>query len=565
MPKKFWGSLASSWRRCCCGRQRVDDGEEEKEEKGNTDDDGRKTTTRGRRDARPRLSLDDHVPPPGAKLEFQRLLDELQQRPQSSSSSSYPVDDTLSRRIAQLFAFIDDKQRTDPCLPDFSIRGGENYYDNDSSAHGRKQVARIFFPERTTSGAAALLLFLEKEEDEKRGGDGIGGSSSSSETAPSPAPSVVPPSISSQRRRSVVSSEEAEGKSSSSSGGRWDFDGGGGGGGGRRTEDPLYVVAADAFAERDGELRRALRADADAVERFLRALPRAHLDAPFHNTCHVAHVLNGMRLFLERMDCALPAFVRACCVLAAAAHDIGHVGLTNDFLVRSLHPFALASNDVSPQENHSLRRFFELAAETGLLAGLAPGELRLLRRLVIGMVLATDMKAHFKLYRDFGNAFRGVDLMGSDLECYDFARDVDFASAARRRPPSPRNEDELLLLLQMTLKCADMSHMFADATCMDAAVASLQEEVYRQGDRERVLFGRVITMGADRRGGVSLLCRQPEFMEVFVLPMFAMFASVFPGCVLAYSRTFDNYVRYKARARQASARMDYYRLCRHSS
>ena len=73
-------------------------------------------------------------------------------------------------------------------------------------------------------------------------------------------------------------------------------------------------------------------------------------------------------------------------------------------------------NDVSPQENHSLRRFFELASETGLLDGLTYREHRLLRRIVIGTVLGTDMKSHFRLYHDFKNAFDGADLMGGDFE-----------------------------------------------------------------------------------------------------------------------------------------------------
>ena len=82
---------------------------------------------------------------------------------------------------------------------------------------------------------------------------------------------------------------------------------------------------------------------------------------------------------------------------------------------------------------------------------------------------------------------------------------------------------------------------------MNAAVENLQDELNRQGERERSMFGKVLTAGADQltspsKSSISLIRSQPEFMEIFALPMFAMLASVFPKCMPVYERALSIYI-----------------------
>jgi len=44
--------------------------------------------------------------------------------------------------------------------------------------------------------------------------------------------------------------------------------------------------------------------------------------------------------------------LRMSCLVAAAVHDYGHLGLSNDFLVMSSHERALRYNDEHVNENH---------------------------------------------------------------------------------------------------------------------------------------------------------------------------------------------------------------------
>lgn len=78
---------------------------------------------------------------------------------------------------------------------------------------------------------------------------------------------------------------------------------------------------------------------------------------------------------------------------------------------------------------------------------------------------------------------------------------------------------------------------------MNAAVENLQDELNRQGERERSM----LTAGADQltspsKSSISLIRSQPEFMEIFALPMFAMLASVFPKCMPVYERALSIYI-----------------------
>lgn len=59
-------------------------------------------------------------------------------------------------------------------------------------------------------------------------------------------------------------------------------------------------------------------------------------------------------------------------IFSAMVHDYEHLGLNNDFLVKTKHPLALVYNDRSPMEQHHLAAAFTLLqqADMNFLAGL---------------------------------------------------------------------------------------------------------------------------------------------------------------------------------------------------
>ena len=79
-------------------------------------------------------------------------------------------------------------------------------------------------------------------------------------------------------------------------------------------------------------------------------------------------------------------------LLAALCHDLEHPGTTNAFQVNSGSALALRYNDTSVLENHHASCCFVLIDRAGLLKQLEPSEVKVLRRLIVAAVLATDMQ-----------------------------------------------------------------------------------------------------------------------------------------------------------------------------
>ena len=86
--------------------------------------------------------------------------------------------------------------------------------------------------------------------------------------------------------------------------------------------------------------------------------------------------------------------------LAAIIHDYGHKGVNNDFLIKTQDKLALVYNDHSPMENYHVSATWRMLKEDrfNFLQKMPSKALESLRKLLIEMVLATDMKQAGRLY-----------------------------------------------------------------------------------------------------------------------------------------------------------------------
>ena len=84
-------------------------------------------------------------------------------------------------------------------------------------------------------------------------------------------------------------------------------------------------------------------------------------------------------------------------IVSCIIHDYEHPGFTNQYLVRTRHKMAIRYNDMSVLENHHLAAAFGVMFSCSVdpLQNLAEEQYRTIRRMVIKMVLATDISQHF--------------------------------------------------------------------------------------------------------------------------------------------------------------------------
>ncbi|KAG2425824.1 hypothetical protein HXX76_013449 [Chlamydomonas incerta] len=301
------------------------------------------------------------------------------------------------------------------------------------------------------------------------------------------------------------------------------------------------------------------------LARLLRAIENGYLDNPYHSAIHAADVLQTMHVVIHAAQLHvhyLDALGLLASYYAAIVHDFAHPGLTGDFLIATSDPLAIRYNDRSPLENHHCAASFGLLRrrELDALAPLSQSERSAFRRQVIELVLSTDMKQHFSILSHFNTVHRLAAYSGQAQQAATGSSGVGAAAKTtsgkkppRRTvsralstlpsndptaaafmdtwteypPPRPVDDTERLLSLQIALKCADIGHLGESFEVHKKWLTSLEEEFFRQGDRERQL-GLPISPLFDRaKQGVSK--SQVGFYDFVALPLVHALSSAFPG------------------------------------
>eukprot|EP00929_Paragymnodinium_shiwhaense_P040967 TRINITY_DN2130_c0_g2_i1.p1 TRINITY_DN2130_c0_g2~~TRINITY_DN2130_c0_g2_i1.p1 ORF type:complete len:820 (+),score=119.48 TRINITY_DN2130_c0_g2_i1:72-2531(+) len=281
---------------------------------------------------------------------------------------------------------------------------------------------------------------------------------------------------------------------------------------------------------------------------FLQRLERGYDDdVAYHNRAHAASVLHMMHAYLEHGGLASLVvgavsdgtsvdksgkLERLACLLAAAVHDYEHRGVNNDFLVKTNDKRAVFYNDQSVNENHHVASAFALLRrpELNFLEVLPEADYRHLRKLVIELVLSTDMAMHNSILKSF------TDMLDTKVSSQQDAEADELPKSRTDFKPSCAND--AFLLLKIAIKCADLGHLALDWKTHTKWVKRLEDEFFSQGDQEKHA-GLPVSFLMDRsKTGVS--DSQTGFMDFVVLPLFRSLANAAPLSAPALKVVEDN-------------------------
>eukprot|EP00298_Acanthocystis_sp_HF-20_P018303 c21934_g2_i2.p1 GENE.c21934_g2_i2~~c21934_g2_i2.p1 ORF type:complete len:787 (+),score=321.97 c21934_g2_i2:97-2457(+) len=260
----------------------------------------------------------------------------------------------------------------------------------------------------------------------------------------------------------------------------------------------LYFVALAIF-QRRGFIEK-FQLSPRRLRNFLLVVQSNYRPNPYHNSTHAADVTQtNHALLYEALDSEDYSFVIFCSVFACIIHDYEHTGVNNDFLVRSRDPRALVFNDRSCQENHHLAAAFACLSEdeNNFVHAMSPERKKDMRKIVIDLVLATDMSQHNAILSSFR-----LKLSSGALKLED--------------------EDSLLMILKMGIKCADISHTSKEDFLHAPWTERITNEFLNQGDLEREL-GLTVSPFMDRRN-LLLAKSQLGFFQFIVEPLFEAWA-----------------------------------------
>ncbi|XP_055014080.1 cAMP-specific 3',5'-cyclic phosphodiesterase 4B-like [Boleophthalmus pectinirostris] len=271
---------------------------------------------------------------------------------------------------------------------------------------------------------------------------------------------------------------------------------------------PLSCIMYAIFQER--ELLKTFRIPVETFVTYVMTLEdHYHGNVAYHNSLHAADVTQSTHVLLSTpaLDAVFTDLEILAALFAAAIHDVDHPGVSNQFLINTNSELALMYNDESVLENHHLAVGFKLLHQDNcdIFQNLTKRQRQSLRKLVIDMVLATDMSKHMTLLADLKTMVETKKVTSSGVLLLD-------------------HYTERIQVLRNMVHCADLSNPTKPLPLYRQWTERIMEEFFRQGDKERER-GMEISAMCDKHTA-SVEKSQVGFIDYIVHPLWETWADL---------------------------------------
>ncbi|XP_061797843.1 3',5'-cyclic-AMP phosphodiesterase 4C isoform X2 [Nerophis lumbriciformis] len=271
---------------------------------------------------------------------------------------------------------------------------------------------------------------------------------------------------------------------------------------------PLTVTMYTIFQERD--LLKSFKIPTDTFITFMMTLEdHYHADVAYHNNIHAADVAQSTHVLLSTpaLEAVFTDLEILAALFASAIHDVDHPGVSNQFLINTNSELALMYNDSSVLENHHLAVGFKLLQEDNcdIFQNLSKKQGHSLRKMVIDMVLATDMSKHMNLLADLKTMVETKKVTSLGVLLLD-------------------NYSDRIQVLQNMVHCADLSNPTKPLELYRQWTDRIMVEFFTQGDRERDK-GMEISPMCDKHNA-SIEKSQVGFIDYIVHPLWETWADL---------------------------------------
>ena len=241
--------------------------------------------------------------------------------------------------------------------------------------------------------------------------------------------------------------------------------------------------------------------------RFLYAIRAQYKKVPYHNWRHAVDVTQfvSYEIMISGLEKVFTKFELFAIIVACICHDANHDGFTNIYNVKAETPLGILYKNQSVMETHHCSIAIQVLSreECNLLECLNQEEYITIWNLIIQFILATDMARHFEILKKFNDIYDGGDF-------------------------TMQRSDHRLMLLQMVLKCGDISNVSRPFDLADRWCDVLCEEFFRQGDLEAAQ-GMEYTSDNNDRAHLNKPKSQIGFYTFVCLPMFQAAGKAVPA------------------------------------
>uniref|UniRef100_A0A8B9V877 Phosphodiesterase n=1 Tax=Anas zonorhyncha TaxID=75864 RepID=A0A8B9V877_9AVES len=261
---------------------------------------------------------------------------------------------------------------------------------------------------------------------------------------------------------------------------------------------------------KERDLLKTFKISSDTFVTYMMTLEdHYHSDVAYHNSLHAADVAQSTHVLLSTpaLDAVFTDLEILAAIFAAAIHDVDHPGVSNQFLINTNSELALMYNDESVLENHHLAVGFKLLQEEhcDIFQNLTKKQRQTLRKMVIDMVLATDMSKHMSLLADLKTMVETKKVTSSGVLLLD-------------------NYTDRIQVLRNMVHCADLSNPTKSLELYRQWTDRIMEEFFQQGDKERER-GMEISPMCDKHTA-SVEKSQVGFIDYIVHPLWETWADL---------------------------------------
>lgn len=247
-----------------------------------------------------------------------------------------------------------------------------------------------------------------------------------------------------------------------------------------------------------------------------------HATNPYHNSVHAADVTQAMHCFIQEKKIRpyMTDLEILCSILAAVCHDLDHPGVNQSFLIATNNPLARLYGNNSVLENHHWRFALSIFKESKLFEHFSSDLFDNMKEQLKHLILATDIARQ----RDYLKRFK--DLTTSEGFSMENVEDRGF-------------------ILQIALKCADLSNPCRPWRVSSVWSGLICDEFHEMGEMER-LSGIPFTPICHRQV-TSIASIQTEFFLFVALPLFQLWHEFLgsPLGELLMSEFNNNYKRWE--------------------
>jgi hypothetical protein len=186
------------------------------------------------------------------------------------------------------------------------------------------------------------------------------------------------------------------------------------------------------------ELMQTYNLTNEKLFRFIREIRDTYKKVPYHNWRHAVDVTQfvSFEIITAQLDFVLTKFELFAMFVSTVCHNANHDGFTNVYNVKAETPLGILYKNQSVMETHHCTIAIDVMSrdECNLFEALSADDNRKIWTLAISLILATDMARHFELLKTF-NTLHDSQAFTMD------------------------NPDHRVLLMQLVLKCGDISNV----------------------------------------------------------------------------------------------------------